>query len=269
MKLKVAHTTVFEYDAPVYETATELRLHPGIPKAREFSLSVTPQPTRIYDYADFYGNTVHHFNLLQSHRRLEIVANMVVETAFTNVPALVDPRHDILLLDFLAESRYVRFDPALCEFARSFQGVTDRMALAEAICREIHEQFVYETGVTGVHSTSSEVMNLRRGVCQDFAHVMLAACRWLGVPARYVSGYFYGGVDTEAQDRASHAWCEIYCGPEFGWWAYDPTHQQLFVDERYIKIGTGRDYADVTLVRGTFKGNATEKLGVTVRISAA
>jgi transglutaminase-like putative cysteine protease len=97
---------------------------------------------------------------------------------------------------------------------------------------------------------------------------MIAVCRCLGVSARYVSGYLYGGPDSENFDRASHAWCEVFCPSENAWIAFDPTHDNLLVDERYIKIGAGRDYSDVTLVRGTYKGQAKESLKVIVRITA-
>jgi len=97
---------------------------------------------------------------------------------------------------------------------------------------------------------------------------MLAACRSLQIPARYVSGYLFGGSTPLGHDEASHAWCEIYGGPETGWVGMDPTHSSLFVDERYIKIGSGRDYADVPPVRGTWKGNAEETLSVSVKLTA-
>jgi transglutaminase-like putative cysteine protease len=97
---------------------------------------------------------------------------------------------------------------------------------------------------------------------------MIATCRLLGVSTRYVSGYFYGGSERENFDMASHAWCEVYCGDDKGWIAFDPTHNTLLVDERYVKIGVGRDYSDVSLVRGTFKGKAKEHLTVSVRVAA-
>ena len=271
MILKVEHSTLFEYEEPIYETATEVRLHPasgtGSQQCANFSLQITP-PASIFDYTDFYGNRVHHFNILQSHKRVHIVATSVVETA---APSETGPfaEDEILLLDLLAESRYVHFDPAIQALAARFREIGDQYDQATEICRYINDSFRYEPGVTDVHSTSAVVMALGRGVCQDFAHIMLAACRYLGLPARYVSGYLYGGGSTpEGRDEASHAWCEAWCGAERGWTGFDPTHKTLFVDERYIKIGTGRDYGDVPPVRGAYKGASTEKLGVSVRVSS-
>jgi transglutaminase-like putative cysteine protease len=276
MKLRVEHTTTFEYDLPIYEMATEMRLQPSDESAQNqfkdvqeclsFSLRVDPQPTNIFHYTDFYGNEVHHFNLLQSHQRLQIVATCLVDTPMSNKsPHFFD---DIFLTDYLRESVYVEFAPAVKEFAKQFDPSLDPPILAEIIARKINESFIYETGVTDAYSTTSHVMELGRGVCQDFAHVMIATCRFLGLPARYVSGYLYGGFDTEHFDRASHAWCEIFSTKDRAWISFDPTHENILVNENYIKIGTGRDYSDVTLVRGTFKGNAKESLDVVVRVTA-
>ncbi len=271
MILKVEHSTIFEYEEPIYETATEVRLHPangaGSQQCVSFNLQVTPSAA-IFDYPDFYGNRVHHFNILQSHKRVQIVATSVVETAAHQEtgPFTED---EILLLDLLAESRYVHFDAAIQVLADRFREIDEPFRQSTEICRYINDTFLYEPGATDVHSTSAVVMALGRGVCQDFAHIMLAACRNLGLPARYVSGYLYGGGSTpEGQDEASHAWCEVWCGKENGWAGFDPTHKTLFVDDRYIKIGTGRDYGDVPPVRGTYKGTSSEKLGVSVRVSS-
>ena len=190
MIVKVEHSTLFEYDNPIYETATEVRLHPdnnhaAPQRCASFKLEVDP-PATIFEYTDFYGNIVNHFNLLQSHKQVKIVATSVVETGIGHCAASED--EDIFLIDFTCQSRYVHFDQAIRDFASLFATNTDSFQLAESICRHINESFIYEPGVTDVHSTSAVVMALGRGVCQDFAHIMLAACRYLGVPARYVSG---------------------------------------------------------------------------------
>ncbi|ABB24262.1 MAG: transglutaminase [Pelodictyon luteolum] len=269
MILKVEHRTLFEYDVPIYETATEVRLHPHTgqtsrQRCTSFTLQLDP-PAPIFEYTDFYGNKVHHFNLLQSHRRVSIFGTSVVETGTGRAGR--EENEEILLLDFSAESRFVHFDAAIRSFIEALPHTDEPEALAASICRKINDTFIYEPGATDVHSTSTVVMALGRGVCQDFAHIMLAACRSLGIPARYVSGYLYGGSTPEGHDEASHAWCEVWCGPEKGWVGMDPTHSSIIADERYIRIGSGRDYADVPPVRGTWKGNARETLGVSVRVT--
>ena len=271
MILKVEHTTLFEYDTPIYETATEVRLHPsgngsGGQRCVNFSLQLNPDAV-VFEYTDFYRNRVHHFNILQSHKRVEIVATAVVETSQASWGN--PEENEIFLMDFSGESRYVHFDTAVLSVAEPFRGMSDTYQQAVDICRHINATFRYEPGVTDVHSTSAVVMALGRGVCQDFAHIMIAVCPSLGVPARYVSGYLYGGGSTpEGRDEASHAWCEVYCGEEKGWVGFDPTHSTLLIDQRYIKIGSGRDYADVPPVRGTWKGAASETLSVAVRVSS-
>jgi transglutaminase-like putative cysteine protease len=271
MILKVEHSTIFDYEEPIYETATEVRLHPasdtGSQQCANFSLHVSP-PATVFEYTDFYGNKVHHFNILQSHKQVRIFATSVIET-FSRPQTDPFEEDEILLLDFLAESRYVHFDASIRPLADKFAEIEEPCRKATEICRHINDSFRYEPGVTDVHSTSAVVMALGRGVCQDFAHIMLSVCRILGLPARYVSGYLYGGGSTpEGRDEASHAWCEVYCGNEQGWTGFDPTHKTLVVDDRYIKIGTGRDYGDVPPVRGTYKGTSAEKLSVAVRVSA-
>lgn len=274
MKLKVEHTTTFTYDLPVHETATEVRMEPLEPidpgnrlvaYCLDFQLHLSPRPTRVSRYIDFYGNKVHNFNLLQSHKKLEISAQILVET--DNTP--IDFSDDIVLREeFMLESRFVEIGPAIREFADQFARINHVMGKCEAICTGVYNMLAYERGVTQVGSSSTHAMEVGSGVCQDFAHVMIAACRYLRIPARYVSGYLYGGSNTDAFDRASHAWVEVYSGPNEGWVPLDPTHNRHRITNYYIKVGSGRDYADVSLIRGTYKGNADETMEAIVRITS-
>jgi len=271
LQLEIEHVTRFEYDDPVYESATEVRLHPSarpdaLQRCLSFDIQVNPQ-VNIFHYTDYFGSIVHHFNVLQSLERLTVTTRALVETGPGWLPA-AEWAH-VLYHDYLSESKYVRIDDTIRELASAFQDTQVPFEMAERLCRHIHETFVYEKGVTDTNSTSAEVVALRQGVCQDFAHVMIAACRAAGVPARYVSGYAYFGPDTEGQERASHAWCEIYAGQSSGYWiGFDPTHEDVFVDERYVRIGAGRDYADLAPVRGTYKGTGKARLDVSVNIRA-
>jgi transglutaminase-like putative cysteine protease len=269
MRLKVEHTTTFSYDQPIVESASEVRLLPielpGVLHGLSFALNVEPT-VRIGQHQDYFGNAVHHFSILAPHVSLTITAVSEVVTGLApSAPEITDP---IRLIDFTLGSRYVLLDEAERRFVQDLDQTLPHLDLAEAIGRQINTTFVYEQGVTDISSTSHEVMELRRGVCQDFAHVMIAACRSLGMPARYISGYLYGGPETEILDRASHAWCEVYVGPEIGWRGFDPTHNTIFTDERYVRVAVGRDYADAAPVRGTFRGNARETLDVRVRVVA-
>jgi transglutaminase-like putative cysteine protease len=273
MKLKVEHLTRFEYDAPVFETTTEVRLQPaggpGSPQQlKSFSIAVEPN-ARIHNYADFYTNQVHYFTLLPPHNSLSIQTTSVVETGPGSFPA--DPKDQINIYDYTTQCRYIVFSEAAQAYAAGLvQGQTGLtpMVLAEKVCQAINREFQYQKGVTNVYSTVEEVLKQKSGVCQDFAHVMITICRILGLPARYVSGYVYGGASEDRQEGASHAWCEVLDRENELWAGFDPTHSTLKADERYIKIGHGRDYGDIPPVKGTYKGRATESLDVKVFVTA-
>lgn len=273
MKLKVEHLTRFDYSQPVFETTTEVRLQPtggqeSPQKLKSFMMEVDPK-TKVFDYQDFYGNTIHYFSVLPPHDYLEIRTSALVETGSGDYP--VEPKDLVNLFDFTSQCKYIVFSEAAQAFAAEL--VKDdmnlpRLALAEKICRTINQQFQYQSGVTTVYSTVEQVLEQRTGVCQDFAHVMITMCRILGLPTRYVSGYVWSGDRDTEQEGASHAWCEVLDEENQKWAGFDPTHSTLKVDEKYIKIGHGRDYSDIPPVKGTYKGRATESLSVKVFVTA-
>jgi transglutaminase-like putative cysteine protease len=134
--------------------------------------------------------------------------------------------------------------------------------------RFIYETFDYEPESTDIHTPVSEVIQKRKGVCQDFAHVLLAMCRSLKIPARYVSGYLYNGPQDQLEgSQASHAWIEVYI-PGHGWKPLDPTNN-LQADEHYIKVAIGRDYGDIVPVQGTYRGATAKTMSVEVNVSPA
>ena len=279
MKLLIEHTTSFVYDKPARQFVTEMRLRPASDQHQEcLDFRLTLEPTaNIYSHRDTYGNSVHFFNNLATCSQREIRATSIVVT---------NPRYggsdnyrgnyfeDDLLAqyDFLHGGRFVSLSPAMQKLAESVplaeSGGDDPIHHAETICRYINRSFIYDKSVTDVYTASDAVIELGRGVCQDFAHVALGVCRTLHIPSRYISGYFYGG-GQDVTEGASHAWIEVYGGARMGWIGLDPTHDTIWADERYIKIGVGRDYADVPPMRGTYRGGAGEKLSVNVRISTA
>ena len=139
------------------------------------------------------------------------------------------------------------------------------MPKAKTLTRAIYDSFEYQSGITEVHSPIEHALRERRGVCQDFAHIMIAIARAWGVPARYVSGYMYhrGNKDRSGAD-ATHAWVECYL-PSLGWVGFDPTNN-IMTGERYVRAAVGRDYNDVPPTRGTFKGAAESELSIAVAI---
>lgn len=141
--------------------------------------------------------------------------------------------------------------------------MSDLWDAAVRLGNHVHSTFAYDPDWTRIHTDAASALKDRRGVCQDYAHVMLSFCRSQGIPARYVSGYFFNGK-TGDENEASHAWVEIFV-PHFGWKAWDPTHNRE-ADPRYIKLAIGRDYGDIRPVSGTYRGKSTRQMEVIVQI---
>lgn len=279
MYLSVLHRTRYSYRLPVADSYNEVRLRPATEnpdRLTTFILRVHP-PRRLRHFRDEHFNYVQWFEIPEPHHELVIEATSRIHTT-TQYPDGATPlgvsfddvaaSRDDMLRPFLTSSRYVTVDPALWHLAVDIRDERkDVFETAGAIMAYIHQNWIYQPKATTANTHMDEVMRDRRGVCQDFAHVMLGLCRALGIPARYVSGYIYNGPTGHMRGaQASHAWCEIFL-PQRGWFGLDPTNN-LLTDERYIKIATGRDYDDAAPVRGSFSGahGATAALEVTVEV---
>jgi len=282
MRYRITHRTNYSYGSPVHESFNEIRLQPvsdGTQTCLGFDLVISP-PTTVITYRDYYGNAVHDFGVPYLHDHLTIDATSDVITFAAAEEPLTGPRDseqdtsprlvslvtDAVLADeyaeYLGSSAYVTLDPAVEELARSLVAMAPNTAAYAFMLRigeYIHRRFTYQVGVTTVQSRVAEVIAGGKGVCQDFAHLFIAVCRGVGVPARYVSGYL--GDVTESE--ASHAWAEAYI-PPYGWVSIDPTVGGPCTG-RHVKVGVGRDYADVAILRGTYRGGAEAAL--TVRVS--
>ena len=292
MHYTVEHLTRYAYTAPVSQSWQLARLTPReLPWQRLVShaLHIDPLPDERRDELDSFGNTVTHFGLHGAHRVLAVRMACAVEVG--ERPAVVplgahDPpweavrdairhatRHDDLEPASLCEpTPLLPFsDAALAYAGASFTGGRAWIDAVRSLMHRIHADFAFEPGATTVSTSVDEVLAQRRGVCQDFAHLMLACLRGLGLPARYVSGYLLTepppgrprlmGVD------ASHAWVAAY-SPQHGWVEFDPTNDQL-ADTRYITLGWGADFADVAPLRGVFFGGGEQRLQVAVSVSPA
>ena len=171
-----------------------------------------------------------------------------------------------MFAEFYTSSHYVPLEVELWREAQD--GLCDgRADVWNEVCRlgrHIYRTFTYKPKTTGVSTRANEALKLRMGVCQDFAHVHLGLCRSLGIPARYVSGYFFNTTRRPREIEASHAWIEAYV-PGFGWAAFDPTHDRP-ADDRYVKVAVGRDYADIRPINGTYRGAPTRLLKVDVQV---
>jgi transglutaminase-like putative cysteine protease len=279
MRLRVHHRTEYRYFSPVWDSQNELHLKPLQTRwqtCESAIISVLPA-VRLTSYEDLHQNTVHHFEVPEKHDRLVIDSRCTVTTAskvdFEALPygfphsGLRALKGDEECFPFLQESRYVEINPEHWRLALDIQDFsTDVFQTAYAIMEYIFKNFEYRYGSTTVSTHASEVISRRCGVCQDFAHAMVTLCRCLGIPCRYVSGYFFDATrhHTLRGSEASHAWAEVFI-PGHGWIGLDPTNNKV-VDATYIAIAIGRDYRDVTPVSGTYFGSGSSMLEVKVTV---
>lgn len=271
------HRTVFHYGAPATQSVNLLHLEPRtFPYQKTLSALIRIVPaTRVRRFTDLFQNITHHFEVPGPHLRLEIesrmrVHNLPLEFPAASRDATLDDYRDASMREqiwqYLQESRWVSRHPEVWRQALDItQGLPSVYQKTLAIMEWVHREFRYEPGSTTVNTHLEEAFAMRRGVCQDFTHVMLGLCRAAGIPARYASGYLYNGPrDTLVGSQASHAWPEIYL-PSGGWIGFDPTNNTL-ADERYVKIAVGRDYEDVAPVRGNYHGTGHCRMEITVEV---
>ncbi len=277
IRLRLVHTTGFTYSAPVTSSFNEARITPRSDGRQTVIVDHvdTVPGARQFRYNDYWGTTVTVFDLHSPHERLEVVGTAVVETEYeARVPEATSIdwtqlRHGSVVDEYdemLSPTVYAPHAPALADFAREAAAGLRPAAAAEAVVAGVAGAMTYEPGTTEVHSTAVDAWGHRSGVCQDYAHITLAMLRSLGIPARYASGYLHPLDDAgigESVDGESHAWVEVWTG---GWWGIDPTNNK-FIDDHHISVGTGRDYADLTPIKGIYTGSATSELDVTVRIT--
>jgi transglutaminase-like putative cysteine protease len=267
MWLSVEHRTRFEYDAPIVEAHTELRLKPAHragQRCSSFAMEMEPRGASVDEHLDRFANCVHSFDVLDQHSELVVAARSEVWT-----PERYEddtPPSPLDRWDLLRESRYVPLDGSVAALAGQVAAGDDGHATARGLVDAVRGSMTYERGTTNVHTRADEALADGRGVCQDFAHVLIGACRVHGVPARYVSGYLFDPRGNGSGEGASHAWIDVY-DERGGWLSLDPTHDTEQT-ERYIRVGVGRDYADVPPTRGVYRGAAAESLDVSVVVSA-
>jgi transglutaminase-like putative cysteine protease len=264
MKIEIVHATRFRYAVPIAETAMEVRLRPmdgSGQRCLEFELDISSR-IEPRTYRDGYGNNVYYFNLVRPHSRLSVTSRSVVETG--GEPD-TDPGEN-LVLDFLRFRSPVNDVPGVRELARK-HAVADPASGPEVeraldnLTLAISEDFAYDRAVTNVYSSVDEVLALRAGVCQDFAHLLIAVARAMRIPARYVSGYIHSARETGVSG-ASHAWAEAWV-PGKGWIGYDATHP-IRATENHVRVAVGRDYTDAAPTRGVYVGAARGTMDVRV-----
>ena len=264
MKLQIAHTTRYHYSGPIAETVMEVRLQPmdgNGQRCLDFNLELS-HGIAARSYVDGFGNHVHYFNLVRPHSGLSVVSRSTVETG---LGPDAEPGEE-LVQDFLRFRSPAKDVEGVRDLARRHT-IGDPASSAEVeyaldeLTLTISREFTYDRSVTNVYSAVDDVLALRAGVCQDFAHLFIAVARAMGVPARYVSGYIHSADERTA--AASHAWAEAWVVGR-GWIGFDATHP-VRTTPHHVRLAVGRDYTDAAPTRGVYVGSATGAMSISVK----
>jgi transglutaminase-like putative cysteine protease len=281
MHYTIRHVTTFSYESPISESVMEARMQPlsdSRQRCIRFGLSTTPS-SRVRMYQDPDGNMVHHFGIPGRHSRLTVTAEAFVECAPPpELPQTLGAdaweRLDAAtaageFLDALKPSPFATRTARLCELAEemTLRRLADPVSTLWQVMGDLYTRFEYKPKSTRVDSPIDDALSTRQGVCQDFAHIMIALVREVGIPCRYVSGYLFQPVEqaSRSADGATHAWVEAWL-LDLGWVGFDPTHNSL-AGEHHIRVAIGRDYADVPPTRGVFKGLSSVRNDLAVAVS--
>ena len=279
----IRHLTRFRYSRPISESIMETRMNPRSDSSQHclnFSLSVSPR-CRVFSYRDHLGNNVQHFDIPGEHNQLVIVAESIVEQQPSpDIPLFLAPDAWAALDELIESGDYWEMllpstfavETQAVTLLASQMGVTrrdDPLMLVQELNQRLFDYFEYVPSHTRVDSPIDEAIVSGKGVCQDFAHTMIALLRHVKIPARYVSGYLYRS--REDHDRstpdATHAWVEALM-PHLGWVGFDPTNN-LVAHHRHLRTAVGRDYADVPPTHGVFRGKTDSELYVAVQVEAS
>jgi transglutaminase-like putative cysteine protease len=287
MNYAITHRTLYEYAAPVTVSHHVTRLEPRVSSTQtceKFSLKIFPEPNLSKTRQDYFGNRLCFFAIQEVHNRLEIVTHSRVTVSARELPEpektpvwegaaklFRDPVSPevVEIFQFVFDSPHVRASRELADYAvESFGKGTPLLVGAADLTRRIFTDFKYDPKATTVATPLEEVLEKRRGVCQDFAHLGIACLRSIGLPARYVSGYLRTrppeGKPRLVGADASHAWFQIFC-PGTGWVDFDPTNN-VQPGEEHIIIAYGRDFGDVSPVAGILTGGGAHDVKVSVDV---
>ncbi len=285
MKYKLKHQTFYTYVNAVHNYQSVLCLQPKNSSKQicsNFKIDIEPKPSKIYSRVDYFGNIQHYFSIHQAHTQLKVLVSSDIEVLHETVQPLnpiscneaklkIDSDQTLKaeLLLYQLPSQYISWDEEIIAFAESclipeeslFEGVLN-------LIRKIFTEFQFKSGATNVNTPLKTVLKERKGVCQDFSHLAIASLRSVGIPARYVSGYIEtlppkGKPKLEGSD-ASHAWISVYI-PEMGWCEFDPTNNMI-PQQRHIVTAYGRDFADVSPLKGIIFSSGEHKIKVEVDV---
>ncbi|MEO5979158.1 MAG: transglutaminase family protein [Chryseolinea sp.] len=276
-KFKIRHVTKYSYETMVRDSANQIMLYPikdASQQILQHTILITGNPV-VDLYFDSYGNQVGTFTQASPHQELIIDSRLLVETFPRPIPDDTTPqdlqwlelttlRQQLEYIDFLRQERFSAFQEIekIVETERCQE--CSPLVTAKHFCEYIYKNFEYKKGITTVESTIDEVWNLRSGVCQDFAHVLLVMLRLINIPARYVSGYICPKKNGMRGEGATHAWVEAYI-PFYGWLGLDPTNNSL-ATEAHVTLAVGKNFSDCSPVKGTYRGTSNHTLDVAVSV---
>lgn len=267
MRIHISHATTYHYDTPPTGVTQLLRLTPRNHDGQyvvSWRIDVS-ENCQLDQHEDAFGNITHVFTVEGPFSELRLTVDGEVETQDTQgvVRGTVERFPPGL---YLRETPLTRIDPAIAAFARTSweEGGGDPLKAMHSLTARLHEAMAFESGPTATTTAAPEAFALKRGVCQDFGHIFIAAARSLGVPARYVSGHFHRSDGVTAQ-QAGHAWAEAYV-PVLGWVAFDPANEMCATDA-HVRVAVGLDYLGAAPVRGTRQGGGAETMQVDVNVA--
>jgi len=274
-RIATRHVSSYRYASTVFASFNEARMTPVASQRQsvlESHVSIRPvtPPLR---YVDYWSTTVYAFDVHEPHENLVVTGTSLVETAAAagldesvGWDAVLHGDTQDRFAELLMATPYAPFDAALRELASEFAGAPTPAQAVNSVSEWVRGAIRYEPGTTQVSTSAIEAWRQGSGVCQDFAHLTLVLLRQLGIPARYTSGYLHPQAAAAINDTvkgASHAWVEAWLG---AWQPLDPTNGEL-VGERHVTVARGRDYADVSPLRGLYHGGALESLEVSVELT--
>lgn len=287
--LQVVHETRYDYAASVSLSQQKLHLTPReteFQSYRSHYITVLPTPIELIPSLDYFGNACHYLSITEIHQQFVVRAESIVLLQARALPlfsmgwteVVTQLKHTgqalskqaLLATQFLYASPHVVLSQELRDYAStSFIGGRTVVEAALDLTQRIYADFKFDSSATDIFTPINQVLKMRRGVCQDFAHLMIGCLRSLGLSARYVSGYILTnpppGTPRLIGADASHAWVSVYC-PLAGWIDFDPTNRCV-VDRDHITLAWGRDFGDISLLRGVMLGSGDQVLKVAVTVS--
>lgn len=274
---RIKHITRYTYASPVIDCTNQVMLYPIIDdhlEVKKHTLNISYNPD-VETFTDYFGNNVGVFSVINSHTELVIESLAEVRTKAVLGPMdeepaeeqwkhLHDIKNNIAFIDFLHYGHSASYNN-IKETLKPVTNFADKpLKNALVLSEYVYDNFKYEKGVTNIETPIEDIWNLKAGVCQDFAHVLLVMLRMFDIPARYVSGYICPKESGVRGEGATHAWVEAYI-PFYGWLGLDPTNNCMVTDG-HVRLAVGRGFNDCTPVKGTYKGSGEHTLEVTVNI---